>query len=368
MRILPPLPLALSLLFLICCIGQAYADETPGSCPVSSPEELRALSESSIQAHCARAERARAAAESFPNTFQNISLCKNSLRMARENARVTFAANERRATGFEPEKLENITQEKSFEKAAELLLAFHNYSNISLAATYRSRLKLRKFAGRSEKAEQQISIDIRRLENATSPRRNGQYLKRKQRQLEMIRELRSDVRNARACLEAQKEPLNRAFEEWAGLKRSLLQSPFSKFVSKTGAAGEREYNLGEADRLQNEQQYVYDVLTNPSKRDWAYNLAEGCQQNSCDKWSPAFGAAEWSARVSGYISRTPVLGGIIKIIAGGLAGDLAKRQGLTFWQQVKEALNGITPFGLDLVDTEVRAMERGEVRVFTGKL
>ncbi len=34
------------------------------------------------------------------------------------------------------------------------------------------------------------------------------------------------------------------------------------------------------------------------------------------------------------------------------------------WQQVREFLNAVTPFGLDLFDTEVKAIERGEVRPF----
>lgn len=352
------------LLMLALLIPATSLAEEAATCPAAGVDQLRQLTNAAIDGHCKRAHEARNVADGYPSSFHVLKLCRNSMRMARENALVVHAAQERRQGSFQPETVESLTQAESYDRAARILLGFHNYTNISMAATYRARLKLRKFAGRTERAEGDVAGDVRSVERALSQMRGNFRDERKERHLALLKGLHADLRQARACLDSLKQPLDEAFQAWANVKTGLLRTHFSGFVNRAAPLHERRIQGIDAVTLQRDQQYVHDVLTDPSKRDWAYRLAEGCQEYSCDKWSVGFAVADWGAKATGAVARTPVFGTITKIIAGGLSGDLAKRQGLTFWQQVREFLNAVTPFGLDLFDTEVKAIERGEVRPF----
>ena len=243
------------------------------------------------------------------------------------------------------------------DAAAQKLLKAHNYTNISLAALYRSRLKLQKFLGDTQDALKAVKIDVDLARER--PGQNGKS--------ESLKKLLTDLDMAGACLDQMKAPLDRNFEDWVKVKRDLLSHNFEKFVESSpsessrlgqqAVARRKNILLASARKTQREQQYVLDVLTDPSKRDWAYKLAEGCQTNHCDSWAALFS-------VGGILARTPVVSMVAKTISGGLAGDLAMRQGLSFWEQVREATNSITPFGLDLLDTEIKRIERGEARTY----
>ena len=265
-----PHPARPALLLALLLLPASSPAEEAATCPAAGVETLRQLTDAAIDGHCAGASEARNVADGYPSSFHSLRLCRSSMKMARENARVAWAANERRKGGFQPETVESLTQAESYDHAARILLGFHNYTNISMAATYRARLKLRKFSGRTERAEGEVAADVRSVERALSQARGGYRDERKERHLKLLKGLQADLRKARACLDSVKPPLDEAFQAWADIKAGLLRTHFSSFVNRSVPMQERRRQGIDAATLQREQQYVHDVLTDPSKRDWAY--------------------------------------------------------------------------------------------------
>ena len=62
--------------------------------------------------------------------------------------------------------------------------------------------------------------------------------------------------------------------------------------------------------------------------------------------------------------RTPVFTIVARSAVATLAYTRASAQGLDFWQSLRETANATTPVYHRLFDTEISAIERGEIRPY----
>ncbi len=358
------LPHPYALLFLS---SLAFAQTAPAvkSCPAKA-DKIHSLTEQQLTAICEKAQAARAAAEGFPNSHFWLKQCRQNMLMATQAGRVA-EVTQQRLGGFEDKVPESLSQTEAFQAAFRSHLRLHNFSNISMAAIYRSRLKVRKIAADGKTALEWVKRDLdssqRRLEQErrmwTGDQSLNMSITRGERNVKALTGYFESLEISHACLEQMKEPLDARFADWEKIKRALLANSFEKLVPAT-TPQEDEFGVDNrlwAKTIQEEQQYVLDMMANLKERDLAYRLAEGCQQNGCRGWASLLSFA-------GMVARTPVVSIIVKPVTAGLSADLAMRQGLTVWQQIREGANALVPFGQTLFDTEILDIEKGKLNAF----
>ncbi len=342
---------------------QAPALARADSCPISQ-EEIQGISSSKIESICAAPFQEYQLTNRSKNIVDAIQQCRNSLRLAQETSLVVRAGHARQdilapqITAFQPR-----------QSKPELLFALHSYANISLAAAYREALKVRLNQNNSRKALENLESSLVSLRSQLTElvksegkakaagSSSADYLRYKVIPIAVDELLTTEdskriVKATQACVDSSGLQLADSFASWKTVKEKLLTSHFEDSVAIKNPG-----NLTAARNAQAEQKYVYDVLTDAAKRDWAYKLAENCVEASC-------GTLSILGTITGVVAGAPGISLIAKVLTGGLAADLAKRQGLDFWQQLREAGNFITPFQVGLFDTEIKKIERGETAAF----
>lgn len=349
---------SLALLFALLRVTASAEAGTspPPACPKKA-DDLRKLTDAEIDANCRYGNDARVTVEAYAGSLAALPLCKQLFKMARQASNVVYAT-EARQGGFSTEIPGALNQEEAKTTARINLLRLHNFTNVNLAALYRSRLKLRRYLGESERALRQLATDqdVAEKRAVLEEKLRGVpslQVPRRRRDVNNLAGLKQDLLVASACLDSEKEPLNRAFEDWSKTKQGLLGQDFAKFAPNTGSVTADARELARLQERQRQQQNVYDVLTDPAKRDWAYKTAAICQEANCRTWASISSMIGWAAY-------TPGVGAVAHAIAGALAYEVAGRQGLPRGQQIREAVNAATPLGMNFLETEVSNIEKGK--------
>ena len=230
------------------------------------------------------------------------------------------------------------------DELARVLLGLHNYANVSLATLYRSRLKVHKLEFETKIFQNGIPAEISEAQarvRAEEANKNSETLQLSQKMVQGYEESKRMLELSLACLTSTKPKTKTSFDDWARVKKNLLSSSKAKVFPPQELA---------------RQQQIYDTLTDPAKQDWAYRQVENCKEAHCQTW----------LGVGSLISRTPVVSVVTKGIAGALGAYRAKRQGLSMWDQLSEGVNAAA-FDIQLFETEVSAIERGELRAHSEK-
>jgi hypothetical protein len=359
------LPSSLSLLFLfVFALFPCSRLAAAASCPVAE-ENLRSLSSNELESLCMAPVRGYHLKQQTGKIAEAIQQCRNALRLSQETGRVVSAIRGRRENIAPP-----VSSFEEGRKSPQLLFGLHAYANISFTALYRELLKVKQSQGKGAQTLDALNSLLAHLRGNLSGLVKSQAAAKAAGDNARVNYLRYSVippvvndlltaeesgrlvENTGACLESAFLRLSDSFESWKALKGELLGYDFAAL-----SAGGNAENTASLRQLQADQQYVYDVLTDAAKRDWAYKLAETCFDNSCGTWSIL-------GTITGFVTGTSGVSLIAKIITGGLAADLARRQGLDFWQQIREGGNSATPFNLGLFDTEIKRIERGEAAPF----
>ena len=362
------------LILLLAAPGNEHANAASVKCPVPQ-EKFREITEAQIEQFCFQPIKALTPVRNPGGRMAAVRQCRNSFLQIRESARVIYATTERQNT-FHPDIGGLVDQKTAPEKAARLLLDAHTFTNISMAAIYRSRLKVRKVLGQGKRELEdlltetnfnntnrdqtiQAEKDARAQGNPGADRLRDVDIPAFAKDLQAIRESQRTVNAAEDCADKIQSPLDANFDDWAKVKRGLLTENFEKLVTKDLYPDPVKQGQAAfvAQLLQADQQAVYDNLTDSSKKGTAYRLAEACEEKRCDTWITIASGVGW-------FIRTPVIGAIAKGISGSAAFVRANGQGLDFWQGMRETGNAISPFQIKFLDTEVGAIEKGEVRPF----
>ncbi|MGZ3650934.1 MAG: hypothetical protein ACXVB9_04135 [Bdellovibrionota bacterium] len=347
------------------------ATTSPSTCTLPT-DKFRDITDTQIDQFCFDPIKALTPVRNPGARMAAVRLCRNAFLQTRESAKVTFATNGRKSS-FNPEIAGTLDQKTAPEKAAQLLLDSHTFTNVSLAALYRSRLKLHKAVGQSKRGLDDLQTEMttsisnhdRTVQSEQAARSQGLSVADQIRDVSIpayakdqqaIQESQRTLKAALDCAEKMLPPLDNEFSEWVKVKKGLLAQDFRKLFDKSSADADRAG--AEAASLQAGQQSVYDNLTDPDKRSTAYRVAEACDDFSCNSWA---GAAS-------TVARTPVLAILTKGVTGSIAYTKASGQGLGFWDSIRETGNALTPMGIEVLDTEVGAIEKGSVRPFNSPL
>jgi hypothetical protein len=353
----------------------AAAHAAPASCPVPR-EKLREITEAGIEEICFAPVKALTPVRNPGGRIAAVRVCRGNLLQARESANVVYATGERQKT-FRPDLQGSFDQKSAPDRAAELLLEAHAFTNVSLAALYRSRLKVRRVLGGSRRelrslqqeasdtqANREQTVQAEKNVRAQGNTAGADDLLQKAipayaGDMKAIAASVASVTASRDCVEQVQTQLESAFGDWAKVKEGLLAQKFESLVTKDrypdpALQGRAAFVAG---NLQASQQRVYDTLTDPGKRSTAFRVAEACEEHSCDSWTLATTAAGW-------VTRTPVISIVAKSVVGTLAFTRANAEGLDVWQSLRETGNAVTPFQIHFLDTEVGAIEKGEVRPY----
>jgi hypothetical protein len=273
------------------------------------------------------------------------------------------------------------------DESTHLLMGLHNYTNISMLALYRAQIKFKVVEGEIRRAQNfnkeeldrtnkdlsHAKANVDALRDRGDNKHSQQYLNENvpvyEKLVKATEQTQIVLDEALDCLKINEKPIAEQFESWSKIKKALLGMNFEKLVPKDASNDPDVQSHIEftAKAMQEKQADVYNVLNDIGERDVVFQAAGECGTKNCSKWIKWVLKAISKVKIISYVSQP--LRRATSTITGSLAGYKAYRQGLHFWEAVKEAVVEFAPLpeaiGKKILLTEIGQIEEGTAVPFT---